>query len=582
MEPKEKMGYTRHEDIPEENVKKEAETDYTIEGQIKSTAEVDFSEVKLAVHAFVGGVEVAHAPVDQQGKYKLTFKYKDQPPATELRVIPAELPHHWSEIIALSETFSSSRYVPKKQSDPVYHAVFDMHVPPDYLLLPKVISKEYHIYGTVYARGIAFPHLEESPSPEVPILLPPTYNLKVIPGAKLEFYEVSGRREVKLEETTTGKDGSYNFNFTFTYFRDNGYYRGDYPRHWLFEDYKPDIRVKIYQLVSDSYKQIYESEVDWDIVKDFHRNYYVPAKDTFPIPDHGGKPRKGFRYNRINNLLIDENHISDDGYASVPPPGEYLLPEMHHRPFCGILHIHGFFAGSNVKWYKVQVKEYGAKEEDKQNVGDRLTHYYWIDDNTIGSKDIWPNSAGAYENIDNDTSIEWIFPDLKATWNSASVDDGRYELRIVSCTKDGEELDPYPIDLQIDNNPPDADIEALGETNKCGHLELDTKRHIKFWVKAYDRKGHLLRYRITGTRGKVPQSAGDEILHERGERNLWTGTPAEGKEENFEVNSLRGDLIGCSPLAYNFKLTVVGSATDCLRTFGQGVTRETNLVVSEP
>jgi len=45
------------------------------------------------VHAFINGVEMSLANVDAQGKYRLTFKYKDSPAATELRVLPAKLSH---------------------------------------------------------------------------------------------------------------------------------------------------------------------------------------------------------------------------------------------------------------------------------------------------------------------------------------------------------------------------------------------------------------------------------------------------------------------------------------------------------
>jgi len=69
--------------------RKEAETGYVIEGQIKSAAKIDFGKEKVAVQAFVGDVEMARTNVDAQGKYKLIFEYKDEPPATGLRVLPA-------------------------------------------------------------------------------------------------------------------------------------------------------------------------------------------------------------------------------------------------------------------------------------------------------------------------------------------------------------------------------------------------------------------------------------------------------------------------------------------------------------
>ena len=69
--------------------RKEPETGYVTEAQIKSAAKIDFGKEKLAVHVFVGDVEIARTNVDIQGKYQLIFEYKDEPPATEVRALPA-------------------------------------------------------------------------------------------------------------------------------------------------------------------------------------------------------------------------------------------------------------------------------------------------------------------------------------------------------------------------------------------------------------------------------------------------------------------------------------------------------------
>ena len=124
---------------------------YVIEGQLKSMGKVDFGKAKLAVHAFIEGVDVARADVDKKGSYKLTFEYGEKPPATELRVIPARFSKRCSRTLTLSKTFSPMRYVLKKRSPEYYYAEMEMAFPEDYRSIWFGITKTYHMHGTVYA-----------------------------------------------------------------------------------------------------------------------------------------------------------------------------------------------------------------------------------------------------------------------------------------------------------------------------------------------------------------------------------------------------------------------------------------------
>lgn len=129
-----------------EEKRKEAIT-CVVEGQLKSTAEVDFGKVKLAVHAFIKGVEVARVPVDEKGGYKLTFKYRGRPPATELRVIPAKFSPRGSRIRTLSKTLSSRRYILKRKSTEAYYAYYDLFLPALYFDRVIAITKTYRMHG---------------------------------------------------------------------------------------------------------------------------------------------------------------------------------------------------------------------------------------------------------------------------------------------------------------------------------------------------------------------------------------------------------------------------------------------------
>ena len=270
---------------------------HLVEGRITSTGKIDFGKAKLAVHAFVGGVEVARSKVNAQGKYKITFEHKKPSPATELRVLPAAFSHRAAKMLTLSKTISSSRYALKKG----YRAQYDLLIPPEYLVIWGTVTKTYHMQGAVYATVF-------SGSPPVPISIEP------LPAAKIEFYEVDAPlfwiigtepelAEVCLGYTYTGPDGSYDFEFDFSYKNNPGAWS------WLLTDKVPDIRARVSQFMDGLWQQVYEGPVDWNIVEDFHRDYFVPVEDILPVPDEGVKPDEGFRFVSVGLLPIDSTCI---------------------------------------------------------------------------------------------------------------------------------------------------------------------------------------------------------------------------------------------------------------------------------
>jgi hypothetical protein len=560
--------------------------EYVIEGELKSTGRVDFGKAKLAVHAFVEGVEVARANVDEQDRYKLTFKYRDQPPATELRVIPAKFSHRCSRTLTLTKTFSPSRYVLKKKSASAYYAHYDLFIPADYLILVKTITKTYHMHGVVYAQ---YPFFFET-----------------LPGARIEFYEVDVKTpmfwvagettEAYLGCTYTGPDGSYDFEFDFSY-KNN-------PWIWsrLFIDKIPDIRVRISQFVDGIWKQIYEGPVDWNIVEEFHRDYFVPAEDTFPIPDSGVKPDDGFRFASVGLMPIDSTRIVK-GYATAQPGDPSRIESISCQPFCGTLRIFGFFAETPpVATYKVQIAD--ADENGPtgswEDVTDPLHNRKW---NSAQKR--WEHvvlgpdpATGIYQNIDIEPEADWHEHALKVTWNSANEPNGYYALRIIGYDAADVEVGTFemPVVFRVDNDRPEASIEALqtalGYVTECGHLTLPASpledRWIRFKITAHDPEGHVLRYWISGTRGKEALSEVGTIdfpppLDGRrpDPEDTWTGE--EDHNVDFIVNPLPAALAGCPSVAYNFELHVHGLATDCYNVTpgSQRVKREVNLVVAE-
>jgi len=565
--------------------RKETGVDYVIEGRIKSTGKVDFGGEKLAVHAFVGGVEMARAQVEAKGKYRLTFRYKDQPLATELRVLPAKLSHRCSQSPTLTKTISPSRYVLKRHSPYSYYAYYDLAIPAEYIALWGRVTKTYHMQGAVYATTFVG-------SPPVPVSVEP------LPAAKIDFYEVDTPvfwligtepelTEAYLGYAYTAPDGSYDFCFDFSY------KTSPWVWLWLFTDRVPDIRARISQFVDGLWKQVYEGPVDWNVAEEFHRDYFVPVEDTLPIPDEGVKPDEGFRFVSVGLLPIDATRIQQ-GYASAQPGDPCRISNISHQPFCGTLRIFGLFSETPpVASYKVQIAD--ADENGPvgswQDIADPLHNRKWKD-----SEKKWEHmvlgpdpATGRYQNIDTEPEADWHEHALKVTWYSANKPNGYYALRIIGYDASSTEVGAFEMPvMRLDNDVPEANIEALGTSfggvTDCGALQLGTDRTIQFKITAHDSEGHVLQYWVSGTRGKNAGSAGSDVSDGRPDPpgDVWTGV--KNHDLDFNVNPLPASLLSCTSLAYNFELHVHGLATDCYNVTpgSQRVKREANLVVSEP
>ena len=562
---------------------KGAETNYVIDGHLKGKDKIDFGKEKLAVHAFVNGVEIARAGVDARGNYKLAFAYKATPPATELRVLPASLSHRCTQNITMSKTISPGRYVLKKKSAGVYHAVYDFMIPRHYLMLWRTVTKTYHMHGTVYATTF---------SGAIPISVEP------LPAAKIEFYEVDAPiiwilgtepelTEAYLGYTYTAPDGSYDFEFDFTY------RTSPWVWHWLFTDTVPDIRARISQFVDGLWQQVYEGPVDWDIAEDLHRDYFVPIEDTVPIPDEGVKPDEGFRFVSVGLLPIDTTRIQL-GYATAQPGDPARIDSISYQPFCGTLRIFGLFAEAPpVTSYKVQIAE--ADENGPTgswlDVTDALHNRKWNStENRWEPMVLGPDPVtGRYQNIDTQPEADWHEHALKITWNTANHANGYWALRIIGYDASDTEVGTFQMPvMRTDNDRPELNLEVIGTTvgivTDCGALQLGIDRKIQFKVTAHDPEGHVLRYWLSGTRGKEAGSAGGIVQEWRPDPpgDVWIGVKNE--LVNFTVAPLPAALAGCTSVAYNFELHTWGLATDCYNVTpgSQWGKRETNLIVSEP
>lgn len=561
--------------------KKELQGNYSIEGHLKSTDNLDFKETKLAVCAYVGNVEVATAKVSDNGKYQLSFKHAESPSNTELRVLPAELAYRAAKTTTMTKTMSASRFQAQK-TGLAYKAVYDIMVPKDYLVFWGTVTKTYNMHGTAYATTFAG---------GVPISIEP------LPAAKIEFYEVDSPiiwlfgtdpvlTEAYLGYTYTAPDGSYDFQFDFSY------KRSPWVWLWLFTDRKPDIRARISQFVSGVWQQVYEGPVDWDITEDFHRDYFIPVEDVIPVPDHGVKPDEGFRFVSLGLLPIDTFRFQM-GYATAQPGDPALIAGVSHQPFCGLLRIFGLFAEAPVvATYKVEISE----ADELGNTGswndldDPLVNRKWNDAlHKWEALNLGPDPVtGRYQNIDTEPEADWHEHALKVTWNSVNYPNGYYVLRITGYDASNTEVGAFEMPvIRIDNSVPEAELEVVGTSvggvTVCGSLQLGIDRRIQFNVTAHDPEGHVRRYWLSGTRGKEAYSAGATIQGIRPDLNdNWAGV--KDKPVDFMVSALPVTLTSCSMLAYNFELHVWGLSTDGYNVTpgSQRVKRETNLIVSEP
>lgn len=542
--------------------KPEDRLEYVISGQLKCMQKVDFGKVKLSVLAFVEGKEIANAAADKEGKYELKFEYQDRPPSTELRVVPTDVAIRRSEFMALSKMLHPGRYVLKKHSSPIYHAEMEMAVPYDfYLRVAYFTSKTYHIHGVVYAQY--------------------QYHFEAVPGVRLDFYEVDQSGSSYIGCAYSGPDGGYSFEFKFS---------SAFSWEWLWphlrRDIEPDIKVCISQYFDGTWTEIYESDVNWDIVEDFHCDYLIPAENVRSIPDPGESPETGFRFSSIGLLPIDSTRISE-GYATSQS-GDPI--SLFRQPFCGTLRIFGLFGQQeNIVTYKAQVAQadQNGPTGSWQDITDALHNRKW---NTTEKK--WeyvilgPDpSTNHYQNIDTEPEWDWHEHALKVTWFSGNVPNGYYALRIVGYKSDGTEvIESMPV-IRVDNTLPMAvlDVDEAYSVGACGQLSLPTNRMIRFRVTAYDPEGHVLKYQLSGTRGRDAFFAGNSIVSDRQDfpSDFWTGVKDAFVE--FQVSGLTGALSICDSLAYNFELHVWGTATNGYASAPQKAEKqEVNLVVAEP
>ncbi|MCK4786131.1 MAG: hypothetical protein KAV87_20405, partial [Desulfobacteraceae bacterium] len=447
-------------------------TTYVIEGQVRSVEKIDFAGEKLAVYAFINGIELASVMVDSKGKYKLIFQYGEQPTATELRLLPAGIPVRQTQSLALSKIISSARYAIKKQTG-AYHAIHDLMIPLDYIKIWGTIIKNYHMHGVVYATTFLG---------GIPISVEP------LPAAKIEFYEVDvpfiwligtepALTEAYLGYAYTAPDGSYDFTFDFSY------KTGPYVWYWLFTDKVPDIRARISQFVDGLWQQVYEGPVDWNVVQDFHRDYFVPKEDIIPVPPGGVKPTEGFRFISLGLLPIDTTRIQL-GYATAQTGDP--VAGISHQPFCGTLRIFGLFAESPpVATYKVQI---ATADEDSvvgtwQDITDPLHNRKWDDvAKKWNAMVLGPDpGTGRYQNIDTEPEADWHEHALKVTWNTRNYPNGYYALQIIGYDTSDTEIGTFQMPIvRVDNSLPEIDLEVIGTSigavTKCGALQLGLDR----------------------------------------------------------------------------------------------------------
>jgi hypothetical protein len=553
---------------------------YVIEGNVDNLEGDDFHTSHLAVRAFVEGKEVACAEVDKKNHYRLMFEGGEEPPVTELRVLPLKLAHNGRDTLAVSKIVSPQRYMMKPKDQTVL-AHYDLHIPHEYLHLMLTVSKTYQMHGAVYATTFVA---------GLPVSIEP------LPAAKIEFFEVDippiwlygttpTETEAYLGYAYSGPDGSYTFDFDFSY---------RLGMYWLFMDRIPDIRARISQFVDGGWTEIYSGPVDWNIVESFHRDYFIPVEDIVPVPATGVKPEEGLRYISLGLLPIDDTRIVD-GYAFAQPGDPASVAAVSHQPFCGTLRIFGLFAEvPPVASYKVEMATADADGPigPWQVITDPLVNQKWN-----GVTRVWePVVLGPdpvtlrYKNIDNEAEADWHEHALKVTWRSSNWPNGYYALRMVAYDAGGSVIGTFPMPvLRVDNSIPEVDLDAMGTSvgavGICGALTLGLDRQIHMRVTAFDPEGHVWQYWLSGTRGKDAFTAGPMISDNRDSHDpagLWIGV--KDAPISFTVANLPPALAGCATLAYNMELHVWGLSTDGYDAHptSQWRHQECNLVVSEP
>jgi hypothetical protein len=580
------VGPERFTDLINSLSTRKGEAIYTIKGQLESKEPLDFSKLKLTVHAWRGETELAKGDVDAKGAYSLDFKAEDKPMTMELRVLPTNLSKKALGVPSLSGTINALYFKPVKGKN-AFQAEKDFRIPGTLADAWLFVVKLYNMTGTVYLVEFENGTLK--------------HIVDTIANAKIEFYEVSPLpipiyppiiNETLLGYAYTDPKGEYTFDFNYSYMR--------YPPFPWFTDQIPDIRARVYQFDGTKWVKVYESEIDWNIQENEVQDFFIDIENALLKPVVIGKPASGFLFTSVGLLPIDFSRISN-GYATADSANDPdRIKAIYHQPFCGELRIFGLFAEAPpVTKYKVQIAEVAEANVPLYPTTYVPTNWQYVTDNLQNNKwnsttkkwepdnDLGPDANNFYKNIDNvpDTYNEFA---LKVTWKSWRVPNGFYALQIIGYDANGAEVAKtmMPI-MRIDNTLPDFRFDVLGNVDECGMLVLDASRKIDFKVTITDDEGHILSYQISGTRGRGTAglgapSAGSTISRERPNKDLPWGLV--DKTETFTVAPrTAADILNCPTLAYGFVLEVWGSATDCYWPKEQYVTPKTiNLIVTEP
>ncbi|KNY26821.1 hypothetical protein [Pseudobacteroides cellulosolvens] len=539
---------------------------------------IDFAKDNLSVFAVSEKNRITSAKVNKDGTYELTVSKADDLESLEIKVLPESM-KNTGNIASLSKTLSISDIKNLiSQEDKVHNLDFYIH---DNLInWFRLITRKYRMHGTVFSTV----YEDDGNGTQVPISVNP------VPMVKIEFYEVDKpvikfkASEEYIGETITDPNGNYEFNFTFTSFR---YRNRILP---LLYDSVPDIQARFYQFINGSWIIIHEDKVDWNIGQDFNRSYFIDSKKVTPVSVGAStSPQSGFRYLRLGLIPIDDEHFKE-GYVTTKP-GDPI--KVSHQPFCGILRIYGLFAkNSNVVKYKVMYAKASTTNVTSlwNNVTDTVYNCKWNSSTSIWDiKALGPDPlTGMYQNIDTEPEGDWYDHALKITWNSANHANGYYKLKIIGYDSSDKPVGEYEMPIiRIDNNAPDISLEALGTSlggvTPCGYLKLNpADRKIKFRIKAFDIDGHVLRYSLSGSRGKDGHPAGSSIVKYRPDTNAgWQGENS--AEVEFTVDTLPNGISACPAVAYGFWLEVWGLATNGYSSVvnSQYINFHMNLVVAE-
>lgn len=563
----------------------------TLSGNITSSADIDFAKEEYYVVASSEGKVFYKAKVSKDGSYALMFPSakKEEVDQVELKILPKSLVSASERITSIEKKISI-----KSVFENTVSASVNLQISSGLLDLFRRVTKRYRIHGTVY--DTVFQTDQDVSAP---------ISINELPGLKIEFFEVDNlyyrvkrlplRNKQFLGMTYTKPDGSYEFEFDFTY------YKSPHVPIISFRplDKIPDIQASFYQYIEGTWKLIHQEKVDWNIVENFHRDYFIPHEKITGTPDTSGlRPAEGFRFISLGLIPIDNSRFIK-GYVTTKTGDP--VEGISESPLCGVLRVFGLFAlGSGVTKFKVQI----AAADENGAVGtwtdiqDPLNNRKWNNSTkTWEVTSLGPDKAtGMYTNIDMEPEIDWHEHALKFTWNSANYPNGYYALRVI-----GYNDNPVPNNLvgtyempivRIDNTLPEIYLEAvssaLGETTDCGYLRLSPptdleNRWIRFYIRAYDPEGHVLKYQLSGSRGKFAESAGNAINEARtAAYPHWKGT--DGKNINFKVSSLPASMAHCPAMAYSFVLYVWSSATNGYGTpeaLNRHVSQRTNLVVTE-